>query len=445
MKPRLFSLLSIFIALGLLLAACQPAAVTENPPAVTTPSPTSAPTAAITPSKTPAASPSSTAPASVPGGQTPAAAATAAGTTKPRVVGYYSSGSAAHGYQIADIPADQLDAVIYAFLGLTPSGDCFPLSATQDSANFIALRQLKLAHPKLSILFSVGGASNSTLFSDVAATAALREHFAQSCVAFMKKNGFSGIDIDWEYPVSGGAAGVHHNPADKQNLTALLAALRKQLDEQGSADQTHYLLSLAGPAGAEQIANLELNAIPASLDWIDLMAYDFVTQASATTGFKAPLFASTADPSAKKQANTIDAAVKAYLAAGVPASKLILGAGLYGRGWKGVAATNNGLFQANSGPAQGTWAKDGVFGYQDLAANYLPAYTRSYDSGAQAVWLYSSAAQVFITYEDAQSLSAKAAYVNNNHLGGMMVWELSFDDPQHTLLKAVEAGVRQPK
>jgi len=288
-------------------------------------------------------------------------------------------------------------------------------------------------------LISVGGWSQSGLFSDVAASEQTRTHFADSCAAFVTAHGFDGLDVDWEFPVEGGLPTNHTRPDDALNFTALLAELRRALVAQGATDGRRYLLTIAAPAGPAEYRHLELKLIPSYLDWINLMAYDFTTGESPTTNFNAPLFAAAGDPApeARRQSHNAAAAAQAYLAAGVPPSKLVLGAAFYGRGWQGVPSANDGLYQPNSGPAQGTYAPDGVFSYADLENRYPPSATRHFQAEAKVPWLYDAAAKVFITYEDPESLGLKADYAVSQNLGGMMFWELSQDDAQHNLLNAL--------
>jgi chitinase len=334
-------------------------------------------------------------------------------------------------YNVSDIPANVLTCVIYAFAGVSGDNECVSVKPADDNFNFPQLHQLKQQYPNLVTLISVGGASQSTNFPNAAANDATRQYFAQSCVQFMKQNGFDGIDIDWEYPTTG----------QKQDFTALLAELRRQLDAQGTADGQYYLLTIAAPAGPHHYANLELNLIPSLLDWINLMSYDFTVASSKMTDFVAPLNAY--DPAiAKHAAGNVDAAVQAYLNAGVPNNKLVLGTRFVGTGWQGVADAGNGLYQANDGPATGTWdgpgaAPGGSFGYQDLEQNYLSSYTRFWHDQAQVPWLYSTSSGVFITYEDAQSLQLKAGYVVKNQLGGIMIWHLAADDGQRSLVNTL--------
>jgi len=215
--------------------------------------------------------------------------------------------------------------------------------------------------------------------------------------------------------------------------------LRNQLDSQGTADGRQYLLTIAGPAGARNIANLQLSQIHPLLDWINLETYDFATAGSAATNFNAPLFTYKGD-------HSVDAAVKSYLGGGVPAYKIVLGVRFPGTGWQGVGPTNNGLYQPDTGPAPGTWdtarsAPSGSFGYQDIEDNYLPTYTRGWDKEAQVPWLYDADTGIMISYEDPESLTAKVTYAQSNGLGGIMIWELGSDDSAGTLVNTVAAAL----
>jgi len=346
-----------------------------------------------------------------------------------RIVGYFPAGAIhTQNYHVADIPAGLLSHVIYAFANATAAGDCVSVNAKDDAVNFPQLRDLKANFPQVLTLISVGGASHSTNFSAVSAAAATRAHFAQSCVQFMTQNGFDGIDIDWEFP----------GASDSENFTALLQELRSQLDAQGAADGRDYLLTIAAPAGPSNIANLQLALIYPQIDWINLMTYDFSTAFSHKTNFNAPLLT-------HEGALNVNAAVNSYLGAGVPADKIVMGVRFVGTGWQGVGPTNNGLYQPVIGPAPGTWDQgkppSGSFGFQDIEDNYLPSSTRSWDREAQVPWLYNADKQIMISYEDPESLTAKANYMLSNQLGGTMIWELAADNDQGTLVSTVAAAL----
>jgi GH18 family chitinase len=46
-----------------------------------------------------------------------------------------------------------------------------------------------------------------------------------------------------------------------------------------------------------------------------------------------------------------------------------------------------------------------------------------------------------ISYDDAESIKAKAALAREKRLGGVMMWELSCDDSKGTLLTAARKGL----
>ena len=308
--------------------------------------------------------------------------------------------------------------------------------------NFGQLLKLKAAYPRLKVLISLGGWTLSSHFSEAASSAASRQAFVASCIGLFIKgelgNGmsiaglFDGIDVDWEYP---GACGntCAFSPADPRNFTLLLAEFRRQLD---GLDK-RYLLTVAAPAGHEDYSLLELNAIHPYLNYINLMAYDLHGTWENIANHSAALYANPAEPAGTANRN-IDRAVTDYLAAGVPASKLVLGVPFYGHGWKGVPNVGNGLYQPADGPAKAS-GESGTEAFRALKNLGYPAFR---DPVAQAFWVYSPSAGVFWSYDDPAALLNKTNYIKRKGLAGAMSWELSNDDSTATLLTTLADGLQ---
>ena len=68
---------------------------------------------------------------------------------------------------------------------------------------------------------------------------------------------------------------------------------------------------------------------------------------------------------------------------------------------------------------------------------------RYWDEQAPAPYLWNAATRHFITYDDAQSLAAKAAFVRERGLGGMMYWEHRHDADDQ-LLDVLRTGLDAP-
>ena len=335
------------------------------------------------------------------------------------VVGYYAGWAAYQGYTPDQLPAEHLTQINYAFARIDPDTLTIALeNPAHDKKNLAALRKLRQQNGHLKLLISVGGWSDSQHFSDAAATAARREAFAASCVDFVVEQGLDGVDLDWEYPVSGGAPGTIHRPADKQNFTKLLQELRTRLDRQGRRDGKDYSLTIAGAAGSWYLNQIEAVKVADIVDHIFLMGYDLHGPWDTSADFNAPLYTpSGASPQGK---SSIADSVQAYLDKGIPAEKLVLGMPLYGYAYQGVSSQNNGLYS--------TYTSAKSVSYRMLKKNYLSndAYRRLRHGEAQVPYLYGS--RTFISYDDAESLAAKAALARSRDLGGIGFWELSQDD-----------------
>lgn len=377
-----------------------------------------------------------------------------------KIIGYYPAWAAARGVLLKDVPYSKLTHINYAFSNVSEDGECILGDAEADSGrvytadesisgrddkksaefhgNFNQLLELKKQFPELKVLISIGGWNWSGNFSKAAKDTASRQRFASSCIdLYLNKypGVFDGLDIDWEYPVSGGlSSGI---PEDKANFTLLLGELRSQLNSLGETNKRTYLLTIAAPIGPGTLRNLDLAGIAAAVDWINLMTYDFHGTWDTTTNFNAPLFR-TADDPADASLN-IDAAVLTYLAEGVPASKLVLGVPFYGRGWSGVANVDHGLYQPAQGAAPGTY-EAGSFEYKDIRDRYLPAWHYYWNDEANVPWLYDEASQTFISFDDARSIEAKAGYAKDLGLAGVMIWDISQGGEQ--LMEAIYNGFK---
>ena len=380
--------------------------------------------------------------------------------------------------------AARLTHINYAFANVAPeadgtvtcqSGDVWadyqrPVSAEESvdgvgdlwgeplNGNFGQLLKLKAKYPKLKVMLSLGGWTWSKYFSDGALTPESRTALVASCVdRFVKgnlpslgpgesggpgsaANLFDGIDLDWEWPGSEGNAGNVIRPEDKANFTALVAEFRHQLDAYGTQTKRHYELSAFLPAAPSKIAaGFEGRKIFKDLDFATVQGYDFHGTWEAVTNQQSALRVPANNPT--NPDFSVDATVRAWLAAGAKRSQLVVGIPYYGQGWTGVTGGGNGLFQPATGPAAGTWAA-GNEDYKVLKQKAAAGFTVHRDVRAGHAWLFDGT--TFWTYDDPAVLLQKALYIRLQGLGGAMMWELSGDDANGTLTKTIHFGLTFP-
>lgn len=391
------------------------ATITPTPTPSATPTPVVMPTATPAPTATPTAAPSAT-PAPVL-------------TSGTKVIGYYAAWAAYSGFTPDKVDAAKLTHINYAFANIGSDLKITLGYPDVDPGNIAKLNALKQVNPNLKTIISVGGWDWSGRFSDTALTDASRAAFADSCVAFIVKYGFDGIDIDWEYPVAGGLSTNVKRPEDKTNFTLLMQKLREKLDARGIIDGKHYILSFAGAESSWYTNNIELGKLEQYADYANVMTYDIHGSWDTYTDFNAPLY-NNSDVSGQDKAS-VDSGITTWLNCGFPASKIIMGIPFYGYIFKAVTNSNHGLYQSYSGSSS--------ISYANIAANYLNAsgYVRYFHTQSMVPWLFNGS--TFITYDDEQSIGYKTQYIRSKGLGGAMIWELS-QDPNRVLLNALFNG-----
>lgn len=377
--------------------------------------------------------------------------------TTYEIVGYYPGWKGP-----VKVDARQLTVLNYAFLDIcwdgqhgnpaadglapctAPNGSMVFTNPEADAANLAHLAAVKATHPKLKLVPSVGGWTRSNRFSDMVADPGTRRTFIDSVVAFLRRHRFDGIDIDWEYPQSIGvpcATGYTCDRAtDKQSFVTLGREMRAALDAAGTADGKRYLFTIAAGADRKWLFDKDSSAwmveLAKSLDWINLMTYDYHGNWEAQAGYVAPLLRDPADPT---PANADDS-VALYLGEGIAPTKLTLGMPFYGKGWEQCAPgpKGDGLYQSCVGPVSDR--PEGAYSFAELVEEgYLAkdaggkytvggrGFKRYWNGAARVPYLYSVATKVFISYDDEASIREKNRYVIEKRLRGAMFWELNAD------------------
>ncbi|MFI6208932.1 glycosyl hydrolase family 18 protein [Streptomyces sp. NPDC051041] len=291
--------------------------------------------------------------------------------------------------------------------------------------NFNQLRQLKAKYPHIKVLYSFGGWTYSGGFAQAAANPSA---FAASCKAVVEDprwaDVFDGIDIDWEYPNACGLTCDTSGPAAFRDLSR---ALRAEFGPD-------YLVTAAITADATdggKIDAADYGGAAQYLDWYNVMTYDYFG-AWDRTGPTAPHSPLTSYTGIPKEGFTSAAAIAKLRAKGVPASKLLLGIGFYGRGWTGVTQSAPG--GTATGPAAGTY-EAGIEDYKVLKTA-CPA------TGTVGGTAYAHCGSNWWSYDTPATIGTKMTWAKNQGLGGAFFWEFSGDTANGELVSAIDSGLR---
>ncbi|MGW4102203.1 glycosyl hydrolase family 18 protein [Streptomyces sp. NPDC004976] len=290
--------------------------------------------------------------------------------------------------------------------------------------NFNQLRQLKAKYPHIKVLYSFGGWTYSGGFGQAAQNPTA---FAKSCKAVVEDprwaDVFDGIDIDWEYPNACGLTCDTSGPAAFRNLSQALRA------EFGSDYLVTAAITADGSNGGK-IDAADYGGAAQYLDWYNVMTYDYFG-AFDKDGPTAPHSPLTSYDGIPQDGFNSAAAIAKLKAKGVPASKLLLGIGFYGRGWTGVTQAAPG--GAATGPAPGTY-EAGIEDYKILK-NSCPA------NGTVAGTAYAHCGNNWWSYDTPATIGSKMAWANSQGLGGAFFWEFSGDTTNGELVSAMDNGL----
>ena len=279
-----------------------------------------------------------------------------------------------------------------------------------DAVTRASLIQAAHDHKRKAIAM-IGGADTGPQWL-TASSAANRSSFVNNLKNLVIKEGFDGLDLDWE-PLEDSQQPV---------LLSLTKELRQALPN----------AILTFPADGADNPNFPANrsffaSLAPFVDQINVMTYGMSGDyAGWKTWHSSPLYAS-GDAAAP---TSIDFSLNAFLKAGIPAAKLGVGIGFYGLCY-GSPATKplEDTVGIRPGGAK-LLASDNDISYANIVTEYEPLGTKHWDGVARVPYLSFAKPSgtkgcMYISYENEQSILEKAQYVKDKQLGGVIIWNIN--------------------
>ncbi|MHA7056258.1 Ig-like domain-containing protein [Aquimarina sp. M1] len=283
----------------------------------------------------------------------------------------------------------------------------------------------------VKVMASLGGWSMCKHFPEMAADPIKRARFIEDCKKLINM-GFDGIDLDWEYPGPFPGMNFTGTNADYANFENLVEEIRDAIGPD-------KLITAAMAADYKKIERFNWSRLSSTMDYFNMMTYDFNGGWSNIAGHNAPVYPYDGAEAPDFNWQTLLDKMKGM---GVPTYKINFGAPFYGRGvvTDGAADLNAPTVKRNvtiqpDGPVSTAsdytnWPQE----VYDGTPNYFfikqktgsgSGWTRKWDDQAKVP--YMTKGNFFLSYDDEESITEKAKFINANNLAGTIIWTVFGD------------------
>jgi len=322
------------------------------------------------------------------------------------------------------------------------------------------LNAIKQKQPDLKTLLSFGGYSfsqaNATLIHKMLDDVKNRKVFIDSVIVFLRRTRFDGFDFNW-FP----------DNSTKENFGKLVLELRESIDvEHKRSGKPKLLLTASIPSNIDRIeAGYDGKNLSKSVDFLNVMTFDYHGPWENKTGFNSPLFDRDGE---RASVNS----TMSYLSReqSIPKEKLVVGFAAYGRGWilqsnssqdnssqansthgnstqgnstHGNSTHGNNSTQSNStqgnnsssvgspadkpSPAQPFTNAEGVAAYFEICHLIEKSnFVSNFDAEQQVPYILKDG--VWISYNDVKSYAIELDWLIKEGYGGAFVWAIDMDD-----------------
>jgi chitinase len=262
----------------------------------------------------------------------------------------------------------------------------------------------------VKVMVSLGGWGWDKQFASIVSKPEAEDRYAKSVMAIVDDNDYDGIDLDWEYP---------DTEQEIIGFERLTRRFRKELDAVGARKGRPMFVTMAASSNPGTLKWLGKEFLLETMDWINVMTYDFTGDWTNYAGHHSPLFASSKQPGGSPRSTEL---TMKYLLEerGLPADRLAVGIPLYGRGF-GVAEP-----YAPTKGAKKTGIPRGDYKSLHPLANQQ-GWTRKWDDETKNPWLVSRDRAVVVGYDDAESVALKTEWAMKQGFRGVFFWQIAAD------------------
>ncbi|KMT03225.1 hypothetical protein BVRB_8g197730 [Beta vulgaris subsp. vulgaris] len=312
------------------------------------------------------------------------------------------------------VSASEIDTTLFthlfcAFASLDTQTN--QLTISSECASFP--QTIKQNNPSVLALLSIGGGNtNSSTFYSMASQPSSRKAFIDSSLDLAVSNGYDGLDLDWEQQT---------NNSEMSSLGILLEEWRAAINARSTAPSLLLTAALRYTAEASEGVPFPIQSISDNLDFVNVMAYDFYAPAWSPMPFVTRPHASLRDPSSEVSGSN---GISAWINAGVPANKLVLGVPFYGYAWRLMDPNNNGILAPSSGGD--TSVGNGSPSYQNIK-DFISQNDATVVFDSTYVTNYCYSGSTWIAYDDTQTIAAKVGYAKDTGLLGYFAWNVVQD------------------
>ncbi|KAF9630004.1 putative glycosyl hydrolases family 18 protein [Lasiodiplodia theobromae] len=356
-----------------------------------------------------------------------------ASTQSDRIIGYYEGwryNSVCQGMGFDDIPVNSLTHLYFSFGYITPGDfsiagmDGLPYELFSDFTN------LKKKNPGLKTVVALGGwtfndpGPTQKVYSDMVSTKENRARFIENLFSFMRQYAFDGVDFDWEYPGADDRGGV---PDDGKNFVTFL----KELDEENKKQPMHYIVSFTAPTSYWYLRHFDLKAVD-YVDFINVMSYDLHGVWDRENPIGSHIYGHT-------NLTEMKLAFDLFWRNDVPAKKLNMGLGFYGRAFQleDPSCSKPGC-RFKGGATKGACSgESGILSYREIKEIIKTDKLKPYHDKTAGVKYITYRGDQWVSFDDDDTFKQKKELAADLGLGGFLIWAVDQDDAELSALQSV--------